>query len=544
MQLTYISNYIHMKRNSKALIATFILTILSFSIFAQAKSNKDSFNPGWFIGLNGGVNWFLGEGNNIFDGTDRNSWSVGQSMGYLGRLELGYNFNSVYALRFMTGYNQFNQYTKNRVTGAEFVRPFAGETLSADLLLNLTNLSKGYDANRKLTLSAFAGLGLAYMNDNTNTSNISGSLLRGGLQGNYHLTPAWALGLIAEANLLSDNTNDGIADLFFDMSPDVAVTISYRFNAKEQQLAMVEEKLPMVEKPVEQPQKPTVEVVTPQPVVPETPVVAPEVPVIIEAPAADVIDYLNEHIFFAINRANVFDTEHEDQMKIIAQYSQQNPEVTIVISGFADRGTGNIDVNNELSKQRAISVANTLIRKYGVPYKNVWVRWYGSGVQPYAQGTLNRLVIVRSPDVKKVVPAGSGIRKATSNPAFEPEKNSNTTINAKPEKAEAPLSRVVYFDTKATELSKQDQKDIVMATALYLRRNPDATVTLSGYGDAASDGDKVSVELSKQRAVHIANTLINTYSIKTDRISVSWFGAPAEVGGKATLSKVVVIKAK
>lgn len=535
-----------MKKFSLALLFSLTFSLLSISLSAQQTAAKDGFNPGWFIGLNGGANWFLGEGNNIIDGTDRNSWSVGKSMGYLGRLELGYNFNSVYGLRFMAGYNQYNQYTKNRSTGVENVRPFAGETFSADLMMNLTNLTKGYDPNRKFTLAAFAGLGIAYMNDNINTSNVGGSLLRGGLQGNYHITPAWALSLIAETNLMSDNTNDGIADLFFDMSPDVAVAISYRFGAEKATAPVIDDKLQMTEKPVVQPETPKVEIVEPAPVVvPETPAVQPEVPVIHEAPAIDVIDYLNEHIFFAINRADVQNTEHEDQMRIIAQYVQQNPDVTIVISGFADRGTGNVDVNNELSKQRAISVANTLIRKYGVPYKNVWVRWYGAGVQPYAEGPKNRLVIVRSPDVKKVVPAGSGIRKqeaSPANPGFEPAKTTQESAPVKTEKVDGPLSRVVYFDAKAIELTKQDQKDIIMAAALYLRRNPDATITVSGYGDKASDGEKVSNELSKQRAVYVANTLIRTYSIDKDRIHVSWFGAPKEVGGRASLSKVVVIK--
>ena len=537
-----------MKKFSLALLFSLIVSFVHISLHGQQNATKVEFSPGWYIGLNGGANWFLGEGNNFIDGTDRNSWSIGKSMGYLGRLELGYHFNPVYSLRFMAGYNQYNQYTKNRTTGVENVRPFAGETLSADLMLNLTNLSKGYDPNRKFTLAAFAGLGLAYMNDNVNTSNIGGSLLRGGLQGNYHITPSWALSLIAEANMMSDNTNDGVADLFFDLSPDVAVAISYRFGADKASTVVIDDKLPMTDKPVVQPETPKVDVVEPAPVVvPETPVVKPEVPVIHEAPAVDVIDFLNEHIFFAINRADVQNTEHESQMRIIAQYVQQNPDVTIVISGFADRGTGNVDVNNELSKQRAVSVANTLIRKYGVPYKNVWVRWYGSGVQPYAHGPKNRLVIVRSPDVKKVVPAGSGIRQqgaASANPAFEPAPASPEKTAEKTEKVDGPLSRVVYFDAKATELTSQEQKDIVMAVALYLRRNPDASVTLSGYGDKASDGEKVSNELSKQRAVHIANTLIRTYSISSDRIHVSWFGAPKEVGGKATLSKVVVIKSR
>lgn len=405
----------------KKLIFTVVLMFVGWSIIASAqdvKKTDSQFKPGWYLGLNGGINWFLGEGNNVLDATG-NHWSFAKSMGYLGRLEAGYQFNPIYALRGMVGFNQFNHYTQPTINGVptDGNNLFTGETLSADLLMNITNLTQGYSANRKLSLSAFAGLGLAYMNENSQFNNLAGSFLRGGLQGNYNITPALALNLIAELNIQSDNTNDMDGGLFFDMSPDLSLGLAYRLPEKVISTP-VDDKLPIKDtEPVVEP------VVTPV-VKDSTPVVVPDVkpdktivPVIVQPEVTKTevetaVDYLNEHIYFAINNRTPDTNEYDDEMKVIAKYVQQHPDVQIIVRGYADRGTGNIEVNNLISKQRAVNVANTLIRKYGVPYKNIWVRWYGGAIQPYNKNAKNnRLVIVHTPEVKQLVPARGADQK-------------------------------------------------------------------------------------------------------------------------------------
>ena len=63
-------------------------------------------------------------------------------------------------------------------------------------------------------------------------------------------------------------------------------------------------------------------------------------------------------------------------------------------------------------------------------------------------------------------------------------------------------------------------------------------VMVDGYADNVSDGESKSAELSKQRAINVANTLIRKYSIDKERVSVDWYGARLN----AALNKMVLVK--
>lgn len=399
----------------KKIILTVVLIFAGWclSISAQdVKKAESQFTPGWYLGLNGGINWFAAEGNDIITGDD-GIFSLSKNMGYLGRLEAGYMFTPVYTVRGFLGYHHFNHFYRNSAISPNRLKVYTGEILSGDILMNLTNLSKGFDPNRKFSFSAFAGLGAAYLNKNDDELPIGG-LFRLGLQADYQLSSAVGLNLIAEDNILTDNFNDFGGGLFVDMAPAVSLGLTYRLIEKEQSATPVDDKLPI---------KDTEPVVTPV-VKDSTPVVVPDVkpdktivPVIVQPEVTKTevetaVDYLNEHIYFAINNRTPDTNEYDDEMKVIAKYVQQHPDVQIIVRGYADRGTGNIEVNNLISKQRAVNVANTLIRKYGVPYKNIWVRWYGGAIQPYNKNAKNnRLVIVHTPEVKQLVPARGADQK-------------------------------------------------------------------------------------------------------------------------------------
>lgn len=125
----------------------------------------------------------------------------------------------------------------------------------------------------------------------------------------------------------------------------------------------------------------------------------------------------------------------------------------------------------------------------------------------------------------------------------ETEVSNVTTTEAEavknsPATTDAPLTKVVYFDDKAEQPKNKLEEDKLMLVALYLRKHPTATVTISGYADKVSDGEKKSEELSKNRAVNAANTLIRKYSIASERIQVGWFGAQKN----AALNKMVLLK--
>jgi hypothetical protein len=168
------------------LIALFAIGLLLFTINAQKTENTAyKFKPGWFVGANGGMNWYLAEGNDfLFESTNKLVFL--KNIGLQGNINAGYNFTPVYALRSGLQFNHYNYATKSTL-GVENNRPVNSQSLNLDLLVNLTNLNKGYDPDRRMFLSVFGGLGLGYYNANTNTSKIGGAI-RAGIQGDYNLT--------------------------------------------------------------------------------------------------------------------------------------------------------------------------------------------------------------------------------------------------------------------------------------------------------------------------------------------------------------------
>ena len=201
---------------------------LAMSIGAQNEESPLAldFKPGWFLGANGGLNWFMGEGNNFIRPNAGNKVDLIKSIGVLGRASLAYKFTPVYALRGSLGFNHHNYYRPG-ANNTDIINPFNTGTLDADFLINLTNKNLGYDANRKIDFSVFAGAGLAYLN---NSIGLVGGLVRGGFQSDYNITPKFALNLIAELNVLQDNYNGEAESIPFDLSPAVTIGLSYRIS--------------------------------------------------------------------------------------------------------------------------------------------------------------------------------------------------------------------------------------------------------------------------------------------------------------------------
>tara|TARA_R110002167_G_scaffold98704_1_gene259315 strand:+ start:1693 stop:2427 length:735 start_codon:yes stop_codon:yes gene_type:complete len=71
----------------------------------------------------------------------------------------------------------------------------------------------------------------------------------------------------------------------------------------------------------------------------------------------------------------VLEKHYESQLDLIAQTLQQNPKLSITLSGFADK-RGDTTFNQALSEQRALTVKNYLINK-GIKEKQVITNSFG-----------------------------------------------------------------------------------------------------------------------------------------------------------------------
>jgi len=119
------------------------------------------------------------------------------------------------------------------------------------------------------------------------------------------------------------------------------------------------EKTPEIEKPIERPVEKT------------------EVPKIEKTPF-----FLPDPVFFRINKW-VIDPSEWAKIELAVNYLNEHPGATCVITGYADKKTGNATINQRLSKQRSEAVAKAMEEKYGIAKNRLSVNWKGDGIQPF-----------------------------------------------------------------------------------------------------------------------------------------------------------------
>lgn len=95
---------------------------------------------------------------------------------------------------------------------------------------------------------------------------------------------------------------------------------------------------------------------------------------------------------FSINSATITDEEMVNVFNL-AEYLKANPEVNVVLQGYADKGTGTAEYNQSLSQRRAQAVYDALTKNYGVKGNRLSIDAEGSSVQPYSTNDWNRIVI-------------------------------------------------------------------------------------------------------------------------------------------------------
>ena len=111
----------------------------------------------------------------------------------------------------------------------------------------------------------------------------------------------------------------------------------------------------------------------------------------VEKPAP-VVEPLRRDIFFEINKTIIRDSETQ-KVKDIADYLNAHPTAKVMITGYADAGTGNDKINDRLAKGRADVVVKALKEQYGIAESRISFDSKGSRVQPFADNDSNRVSI-------------------------------------------------------------------------------------------------------------------------------------------------------
>ena len=364
---------------NKNIILLVFLFISSSTLFAQQtgstnersrvkEEGKTVFNPHWFLSVQGGAAYTLGEA----DFGDLLSPSVA--------VALGYKFTPLFGLRAAASGWQAKGSWVNPTTTYSY-KYLQG---SIDAMLDLSNLCCGFHPKRFFNAYLFLGVGLngAFDNDEAVDLDANGYKLhhlwtgkklfvagRGGLGADFRLNNHIAINLEVNANMLSDkfNSKQGRnADWQFNAL--IGLNIKFGKGYTETKPVYYEAEPVVVEQP-----KPVPVVEQPQP--------KKEV----------VVQPMKQDIFFALNSAKIQD-DQKSKIDMLVEYLQNNPAAKVKVTGYADVNTGNPKINKSLSEKRAGNVADALKAK-GITTDRIMVDSKGDTVQPYKAPEENRVSI-------------------------------------------------------------------------------------------------------------------------------------------------------
>ena len=264
-----------------------------------------------------------------------------------------------------------------------------------DVMLNLSNLILGWNPDRLFTLSVFAGGGANIAFDNQEVIDIARGLYdktayrleylwdgtrvlpygRAGLQAAFRLNDRLSLSVEGNANILSDEYNSkraGNPDWYFNALVGVRVNLGPTYTSTAlAPPAEVVEPVPMVQ--VERVEEPAPE---PRP----------------QQPQQQTVEPLRRDVFFLINRYDIRPVEQQ-KVREIAEYLHRYPRTRVTVTGYADAGTGNDQINDRLAAQRADAVLRELRDRYNIEGERIFYDYKGARIQPFEENNLNRVAI-------------------------------------------------------------------------------------------------------------------------------------------------------
>ena len=351
--------------------------------YTDKDGNEYQFKKHAFLDLQGGAQYTLGEA------------KFGDLISPNVQLGLGYQFSPVFGMRLqangwqsMGGWSGFRANPGETPYNATYKFKYVAPGL--DFMFNLSNLFCGWNPNRVLNVTAFLGGGANIAWDNDEVNELAATMKnqndynleylwdgtkvrpygRAGLELAFKVSKSVSLMLEGNANITSDKYNSkkaGNPDWYFNALAGLRINLGKSATKKE--------------KPVE-----------PEPA--PAPVQKVEEPAPAPAPVVEKkVEEIRRDIFFTINSNKISEKENKKILEVI-DFLVKYPEAKVVVTGYADKGTGNDRINDRIAAKRAAAVVWMLEKRYGIPAERIIEESKGSRVQPFAENDMNRVSIM------------------------------------------------------------------------------------------------------------------------------------------------------
>ena len=373
-------------KKSKVLLAAALMGMstaaMAQATYTDSEENVYTFQKHWFLDLQGGAQYTLGEA------------KFGDLISPNVQLGLGYQFNPVFAMRLqVNGWQSKGGWAayRDKIGDAPFSADYKFNYVAPglDFMFNLSNLFCGWNPNRVFNVTAFVGGGanIAWGNDEANEIGAhikdldkynllylwDGTKVRpfgrAGLDLEFKVSKSVSIMIEGNANITTDKYNSKNAD-----NPDwyFNALAGLRINLGKSHTKTAPVKEVPAPRPVEEYVKPE-----PKP-----------------APVEEKkVEEIRRDVFFVINSNKIRESE-DAKIKEVVDYLNQYPEAKVVVTGYADAGTGNDRINDAISAKRAAAVVKALKEKYGIEESRITEDSKGARVQPFSENDKNRVTIM------------------------------------------------------------------------------------------------------------------------------------------------------
>lgn len=259
--------------------------------------------------------------------------------------------------------------------------------LHLDALFNMSNILCGYNEKRVYNCTPYIGLGWARVWESPQSMEVSANV---GVLNSFRLNDALNLNLDIRGAYMSDRFDGELGGRWGEGVWSATVGLTYRFKQRgwgrsktivrtrdrRRELKEMQDKLNDMQAQLAQRKRDSITVVR-------------------TLAAAN----------FVIFKIDTWDLTNESrvQLGLFAEtIKKADPNAVYIITGYADKGTGSIERNVILSKNRARVVYECLVNEFGVPKKQLRVDHKG-GVDNmfYNDPRLSRAVITRILDEEK-----------------------------------------------------------------------------------------------------------------------------------------------
>lgn len=382
----------------KKIILTLMVALSASALYAQTTTEKvivddskhryitNSFWDNWFIQFGAGAQMYFGDHNKQLDFGDRltpafelaaGKWfapSFGTRLQFSGFTYKGATQNGAHStgegVPGKDGHGFWLTYQK-----------FEFFNLHVDFMFNLSNIIGGYRQDRFWDVQPYVGVGWIHTWDEPSNHSVT---FDAGINNALRLSDKFDLNIDVRAGMLNDafEGERGGRDHEGYLSATLGFTYNFKKRGWDRSKTIVRETthtqvLENLRRELEALEKANADLKNRKPVVKTQKVVAPV------------------YVTFEIRESKLSDEARVNLGLLAEAIKKLDNDVVYTISGYADAATGNVTINNRLSKERAQVVYDCLVNEFGVNAKQLSVEHHG-GVNNmfYDDPRLSRATII------------------------------------------------------------------------------------------------------------------------------------------------------